>query len=272
MKTMDINIPKKFPKVFFLYIAIFAALFILFSAIVIINDGEVGVRKTLGKIRDQELYSGVHLAFPPVSTITKYDVKTKEIKETATVPSNEGLIVTLDVSVIYHLTPEKVAELRKATSKNYIETLLRPYLRNSIRDVSSKYKVEDFYSETGRKLVSVEMRDYLISKLGPRGIQIEDVLLRDITIPDELTRAIELKLTKEQEVLQKNFQLQVAKKEAEIRVAEAEGIAKSQLIIDKTLTPEYLQYLSIQNINPDADVIYLQMNGLLPITEATRFN
>jgi len=248
---------------------LFAFIFLL-TTIRVISDGEVGVRKTLGKINDKELLSGVHLALPPFSTITKYDVRTKEIKETATVPSNEGLIVTLDISVLYKLNSEKVAELRKTTSNNYRETLLVPYIRNAIRDSSSKYKVEDLYSEMGRKQVSVEMQTYLVNKLEPRGIVIEDVLLRDISIPAELTKAIELKLTKEQEVLQKEFQLEVAKKEADIRIAEAGGIAKAQDIIDQTLTPEYLQYLAIQSINPEADVIYLQMDGTLPITEASR--
>jgi regulator of protease activity HflC (stomatin/prohibitin superfamily) len=262
----------KITKIIGIVFVIVVLLILVPSFIVVITDGEVGVQKTLGKINNNELYSGLHFAVPPFSSITKWDVRTQEIKETAAVPSKEGLIVTLDVSVIYHLDPENVAELRKTTSVNYWETLLIPYVRNAIRDISSKYKVEDLYSEFGRQSVSVDMYEYLVEKLEYRGIIIEDVLLRDIGIPLELTKAIELKLTKEQEVLQKNFQLQVAKKEAEIRVAEAEGIAKSQLIIDKTLTPEYLQYLSIQNINPDADVIYLQMNGLLPITEATRFN
>ena len=267
MKRMN----KKFPfRTILIVVLILFLLILLPSFIVVVNDGEVGVRKTLGKINDNELYGGVHLAFPPVSSINKWDVRTSEIEETATVPSNEGLIVTLDISVIYHLNPTKVAEIWKTTSRNYWETLLVPYIRNSIRDISSKYKVEDLYSDKGRKEVSIDMKEYLVEKLESRGIIIEDVLLRDMVIPAELTRAIELKLTKEQEVLQKEFQLEVAKKEAEIRITEATGIAEAQKIIDKTLTPEYLQYLAIQNINPNADVIYLQQNGVLPITEANR--
>ncbi|MBU0757362.1 MAG: prohibitin family protein [Nanoarchaeota archaeon] len=267
----DIYAMKKFPVKLFVAIGIILLLIVLIpSFIVIVNDGEVGVRKTLGKISDRELYGGIHFAFPPITSIQKWDVRTQQIEEQATVPSNEGLIVSLDVSVIYHLNDGQVAELYKATSRNYWDTLLIPYLRNAIRDISSKYKVADLYSEKGRRQVSIDMHDYLIEKLEPRGIIIEDVLLRDIKIPEELTRAIEAKLTADQLIQQKEFELEQAKLNAEIRVTEAKGIAEAQQIIDKTLTSEYLQYLAIQNINPDADVIYIPMDGLLPITEATR--
>lgn len=101
--------------------------------------------------------------------------------------------------------------------------------------------------------------------LEPEGIEIVDVLLRDVKLPQRFRESIELKLTAEQRVQQKQFELEQARKDAEIEVARAEGAAKAQKIVRSTLSGSYLQYLWIKTLNQNPNVIYVATEANLPI-------
>lgn len=245
----------------------------LFASIKIIDDGKVGVKKTLGHISDNEVGTGIELLVPLVQSMEVYDVKTQEIKETSTVPSSEGLIITLDVSILYRLESTGVAELRKSVNKNFKETLIIPYMRNEIRDTVSGYEAKTIYSQEGRKEVAMKVQQNLEEKLSGRGIIIEDVLLRDIQLPEKVTQAIELKLQKEQEAQRKEFELIAAQKDAEIEVARAKGVSEANKIIADSISEEYIQYLWVQGLNDEStEVIYVPTEANLPILEAGRLN
>jgi regulator of protease activity HflC (stomatin/prohibitin superfamily) len=257
-------------NVFTVIIAIFVVI-ILFSSIKVIDDGQVGVKKTLGHIADTEVGTGLTLIIPIIQSLEIYDVKTQEIKETSMVPSSEGLIITLDASVLYHLEASQVAELRKSVNKNFKETLIIPYIRNEIRDTVSAYEAKVIYSQEGRKKVALQVKENLIDKLGGRGIVIEDVLLRDIILPEKVTSAIELKLEKEQEAQRKEFELVSAIKDAEIEVARARGVSEANKIISGSISSQYIQYLWVQGLNDgNSEVIYVPTEANLPILEASR--
>ena len=102
---------------------------------VVIEDGEVGVSKSFGSIADEPVGQGVALQFPVVRTVTAWNVKLQEIKEKANVPSSEGLIVGLDTSLLFRVTPDGAPQIRKTVGRNYHEVLVIPYLRNAVRDV-----------------------------------------------------------------------------------------------------------------------------------------
>ena len=125
-----------------LLIALFSVLLMTTGCFRVVSTGEVGVKKTLGKINPNELGDGLHVFMPFISWIEKVDTKTQEIKETASVPSNEGLIIGLDVSTIYKLDSSKVAELKGTVSGDYRTTLLEPYITNDLRDVVSGYEAK----------------------------------------------------------------------------------------------------------------------------------
>ena len=117
------------------------------------------------------------------------------------------------------------------------------------------------------------MMDFLKSKLDEKGIIIQDVLLRDVRLPDAFSQSIQSKLRTEQEALQKEFELQKAKKDAEIEVARAEGIAKSNVIIANSVTEPYLRYQWVQALKGNGNnlqVIYVPTEANLPIIEASR--
>jgi regulator of protease activity HflC (stomatin/prohibitin superfamily) len=241
------------------------ALALLATACVVIEDGEVGVSKSFGSIDDEPVPQGVAFVVPVARQIETWNVKLQEIKETANVPSSEGLIVGLDTSLLFQVAPQQAPQIRKTVGMGYVDRLIIPYFRNAVRDVVSGYQVKNIYSESGRKEIATRVESFLKENLEPRGIEVVDVLLRDVQLPQRFRDSIEAKLTAEQRVQQKQFELEQAKKEAEIEVARARGAAESQKIIRETLSDSYLQYLWIQTLNQNPNVIYVATEANLPI-------
>lgn len=232
----------------------------------IISTGEVGVKKTLGHINPDEIGEGVTFFVPIMTWVEKVDVKTQEIKESASVPSSEGLIIKLEASTIYKIDSTKAAELKGQVSGDYVTTLLEPYIRSTIRDIVSGYEAKSIYAEEGRHEVEKKVREALITKLNARGIIIEDFLLRDIVLPDAVTTAIQTKLSAEQNAQKKEFDLLAAKKDAEIKIVEAGGIAEANKIIANSLTENYITYSFIQTLKETTNrVIYVPFGKGGPI-------
>jgi regulator of protease activity HflC (stomatin/prohibitin superfamily) len=242
------------------------------SACVVIEDGEVGVSKSFGSIKDEPVGQGVVVQVPVVRTVETWNVKLQEIKETAQVPSSEGLIVGLDSSLLFQVRPEMAPQIRKTVGWNYIERLVIPYFRNGLRDVVSGYPVKNIYSEAGRAEISGKLREFLRETLEPRGIKVVDVLLRDVKLPARFRESIEAKLTAEQKVQQKSFELEQARKDAEIEIARAEGAAKAQAIVRATLSDSYLQYLWIKTLNENPNVIYVATEANMPVFRTLKSN
>lgn len=235
------------------------------SGCVVIEDGEVGVSKSFGEIRDEPVDAGPAFVLPVVRQVETWNVKLQEIKETANVPSSEGLIVGLDTSLLFQVTPTSAPQIRQTVGREYIDRLVIPYFRNAVRDVVSGYPVRNIYSEAGRREIAGRVREFLRDNLGPRGIEVVDVLLRDVQLPQRFRDSIEAKLTAEQRVQEKQFELEQARKDAEIEVARAEGAAKAQQIIRSTLSEPYLHYLWIQTLNDNPNVVYVATEANLPI-------
>jgi regulator of protease activity HflC (stomatin/prohibitin superfamily) len=237
----------------------------MLAACTVVEDGEVGVKKSFGRIGDEPVTRGLHFVLPVVREIARWTVKLQEVKETAQVPSSEGLIVGLDTSLLFQVRPDAAPQIRKKVGANYIRVLVIPYFRNAVRDVVSGYPVKNIYSEVGRKEIAEKIGLFLRENLEERGIDVVDVLLRDVQLPTRFKESIEAKLTAEQKAEQKRFELDQAKKDAEIEVARARGAAEAQSIIRATLSPAYLQYLWIQTLNKNPNVIYVATEANLPI-------
>ncbi len=243
---------------------------VLATGCVVIEDGEVGVSKSFGSIADEPVSQGVALQFPVVRIVETWNVKLQELKETARVPSSEGLIVGLETSLLFQLQPDKAPAIRKTVGWNYVELLIVPYFRNAVRDVVSGFPVKNIYGEQGRKEIARKVREFLRGHLEPRGIDVVDVLLRDVKLPARFKESIEAKLTAEQRVQQKQFELEQAKKDAEIEVARARGAAQAQEIVRATLSASYLQYLWIKTLNEKPNLIYVATEANLPIFKAAK--
>ena len=240
--------------------------------VAVIEDGQAGVKADFGRIQDEPLGTGWHWYLKVLTWIEIWNVKTQEIKETASVPSSEGLIAQLDVSVLFNVPKDKAVFVRKTIGTNYVETILEPYVRESIRNVVSGYQVKALYSDEGRHVIGQKILEFLRSKLAERGIIVQDVLLRDVRLPMAFSQSIEVKLKTEQEALQKEFELQKAKKDAEIAVARAEGVAKSNQIIANSVNENYLRYRWVEGLqSAEKQVVYVPTEANLPIMEANRW-
>lgn len=240
------------------------------SGCTVIEDGEVGVVMNFGDIQDQPLMPGFTIRIPVARSIETWNIKLQEIKETAQVPSSEGMVVGLDTSLLYRVKPDAAPEIRKTVGLGYRDTLIVPLFRSEIRKVAAGQPVRDMYSEKGREQMSQSVTDNLTEVLGPEGIEVVNVLLRDVQLPERFKTAIEAKLTAEQKVQQKQFELQQAEKDAEIEIARARGAAEAQQIVRSTLSDSYLQYLWIKTLNENPNVIYVATEANLPIFKPSK--
>jgi len=179
---------------------------LVFSAVTRVDSGAVGVLTLFGRVTGEALPEGIHL-INPLKTNHELSIRTQEIKETASVPSSEGLVMSLDTSLIYHLNPDKSAEVFQKIGPNYVEVLVEPNLRAAIREATASHTANALYTGE-REMVAKQIFDQLASLLGQRGLIVESVLLRDIQLPATLKSSIESKQQAEQESLAMSFRLQ----------------------------------------------------------------
>jgi len=136
--------------------------------------------------------------------------------------------------------------------------------------VVSGYEVKNIYAEEGRREIAGKLKAFLEDNLEVRGIEVVDVLLRDVKLPERFRDSIEAKLTAEQKVQQKRFELEQARKDAEIEIARAEGAAQAQEIVRSTLSASYLHYLWIKTLNENPNVIYVATEANMPLFRTAR--
>ena len=229
----------------FLRIAIVVAVFILLMASTTsVPTGNVGVLTLFGRVTGDVLPEGIHL-INPLKAVTKLSVQTQSRKESASVPSKEGLMLSLDTSLLYHLDKNNAAQMLQSVGTEYADTIIEPELRSAIRGATAAHSSNDLYTN-GRELIQQQIKDDLKTKLSPRGVIIEDVLLRDVQLPALLKASIEAKQQAEQEALRMNFVLQKEKQEADRKGIEAKGIADFQKIVAQGISPQLLEWKGIE--------------------------
>ncbi|MCX7984864.1 MAG: prohibitin family protein [Bacteroidetes bacterium] len=216
----------------------------LIQCITIIPAGHVGVVDFFGIVSDNTLKAGINLV-NPLARVIKFSIKTQEIKEIMDVPSKEGLTVQLEVSVLFHLDPEKASHVYKTVGENFIEIILVPQFRSVSRGVTAGYEAKALYTSEREMLAQIIMTE-LQKIVGPRGIVVESTPLRRITLPAGLTAAIEEKLRAEQESQRMQFVLAKERQEAERKRIEAQGIADFQNIVAKGISEQLLRWKGIE--------------------------
>jgi prohibitin 1 len=227
-----------------LAVAVLVVVIILLSSITRVDSGDVGVLTLFGKVTGEILPEGMHLTNPFKSN-NPLSIRTQEVKESASVPSSEGLVMNLDTSLIYHLNPEKAAEVYQRIGPNYMQVLVEPNLRAAIRESTASHTANALYTGE-REMVAKQIYDQLTERLGQRGIQVESVLLRDIQLPSTLKASIEAKQQAEQEALAMNFRLQKETQEAERKRIEAQGIRDFHEIVAQGISPALLEWKGIE--------------------------
>ncbi len=265
------KMPAQAKKIAISVVVVILLLWLFFASIVIVDAGETGVYSLFGKVKDKELRSGFHLVIP-LAKVTKMSIRTEEYTmsivtgegkinraDAITSLTKEGLNVDLDITVLYHLNEEDASDVYKNVGLNYEEKVIRPSIRTSIRDIIAQYEAKDIYSEK-RQEAAQKILDSLVVDLDPRGIVVEDVLLRNVVLPPNLAQAIQEKLQAEQEAEKYDFILAREKKEKERKIIEAEGQEEAQRIINRSLTTNYLYYLYISQLKDREGTIYVPTN------------
>src|SRR2546423_14348727 len=199
---------------------------VLMASTTSIPTGNVGVLTLFGRVTGETLAEGIHL-INPLKSVQKLSVQTQAVKESANVPSNEGLILALDTSLLFHLDKTKAAFVYQTVGENYAEKIVEPTLRAAIRASTSAHTANALYTNA-RELVQQQIQDELTAQLAPRGVIVENVLLRDVQLPAMLKGSIEAKQQAEQDALRMSFILQQEKKEAERKRTEAHAVADLQ--------------------------------------------
>jgi regulator of protease activity HflC (stomatin/prohibitin superfamily) len=195
-------------------------------------------------VTGEVLPEGTHLV-NPLKANHRLSVRTRELQEKASVPSTEGLIVTLDTSLLFRLKASEAANVFRSIGPNYTDVVIVPNLRSAIRSVTSANSANALYTGA-REEVAQKIVQELTRELTKRGIEVENVLLRDIQLPAMLKQAIEAKQQAEQDALRMSFILQKERQEAERKRIEARGISDFQRIVAQGISQQLLTWKGIE--------------------------
>jgi regulator of protease activity HflC (stomatin/prohibitin superfamily) len=209
-----------------------------------VKTGHVGVVTLFGRVTGRTMGEGIHLV-NPLSRVHEMDIKTREVKERAAVPSSEGLIMGLEASVLYHMQPDRAAEVLRTIGPDYAEVLLIPNFRSAMRGVTASNTASSLYSDA-RESIARQIQEHLQAQVQPRGIVIETVLLRDLQLPETLKHAIEAKQQAQQEAQRMEYVLQREKQESERKRVEAQGIKDFQNIVSEGISDRLLEWKGIE--------------------------
>jgi len=243
---------------------------VAFSAVYQIEPGQVGVQKLFGKVNSNTLESGLNIINPLVKVVT-FDIRTQNYTmsgvhdegdktgdDAIRVLSADGLEVIVDLTVLYKVIPFEAPRILQELGTDYRNTIVRPICRTKIRDNAVYYDAVALYSskrdEFQNRIFKTIESDFM-----KRGLILEQLLVRNITLPESVKTTIESKINAEQEAQKMTFVLQKEKQEAERKRVEAQGIADYQKILSTGLSDKQLQYEMIKAIatSPNAKLIFM---------------
>lgn len=249
---------------------------LLFACIVEVDAGRVGVKKLFGKVQPETIESGLHLINPMMNVI-HMDIKTQNYTmsgihdenmqtgdDAIRVLTSDGLEVVIDLTVLFRLNKSEAPRIVQEIGTNYVDKIVRPIARTKIRDNAVYYQAIELFS-TKRDEFQQKIFKSIEHDFQTRGLVLEQLLVRNIVLPESVRHAIESKINAEQEAQKMTYVLQKEKQEAERKRVEAQGISDYQKIINATLTDKQLQYEWIkayQNLvnSPNSKVVVMDKN------------
>jgi regulator of protease activity HflC (stomatin/prohibitin superfamily) len=214
------------------------------NPVTVVPSGHVGVKDFFGLVSEDVLSPGLRLVIP-FTRVVKMSVQTQEIMEQADTPSREGLIINLNVSLLYRLDPGRAADIYKKVGVEYVKVVVDPQLRSAIREITASYDAKLLYSSERNKIAR-EIQEMFMNLTKDRGIITDQVLLRQVGLPPTVANAIQEKLKREQESEQMKFVLQKEQQEAERKRIEAQGIADFQRIVAQGISDQLLEWKGIE--------------------------
>lgn len=246
---------------------------IMFSSIIEIDAGKIGIKKLFGKVQPDILRSGLHFVNPLVNII-RMDVRTQNYTmsgiqdegaqtgdDAIRVLTSDGLEVIIDLTVLFRLNELEAPRIVQEIGVDYVNKIVRPITRTKIRDNAVYYQAVELYS-LKRDEFQLNIYSSIDSVFKTRGLELEQLLVRNITLPASVKGSIEEKIQAEQDAQKMTFVLQKERQEAERKRVEAQGISDYQKIINATLTDRQLQYELIKAYqglvtSPNAKIIVM---------------
>jgi regulator of protease activity HflC (stomatin/prohibitin superfamily) len=248
------------------------------ASVVQVEPGQVGVQKLFGKVNKNILESGLNI-INPMMQVVLFDVRTenytmsgvtdegtKQGDDAIRVLSADGLEVIVDLTVLYKVIPSEAPRLLQEVGTDYRNVLVRPICRTKIRDNAVYYDAVALYS-TKRDEFQSRIFSTIETNFKDRGLMLEQLLVRNITLPASVKATIESKINAEQDAQKMTFVLQKERQEAERKRVEAQGIADYQKILSTGLSDKLLQYEMIKaiTVSPNAKVIFMTNGKNLPM-------
>lgn len=248
-------------------------LFIFLSTIMtncsVIRQGEIGMKRKLGKLNQKILQPGAVGFNPFVTRIIKMPIRTMNMEISSNLPSKEGLNVTAVISILYRIVPDRAPSIIENIGVGNESNVISSVFRSSAADVCSRFFAKDMHSAQ-RASIEKEITEQMSKILTPRGFEIEAVLLKNIALPAGLARAVEEKLEAEQIAQRMEFLLDRERLEAQRKIIEAKGIRDAQKIISEGLSKNIIQWQSIEAFrelskSPNAKILITDGNAPLLI-------
>lgn len=210
-----------------IFVTVTALLFL--TSCVIIRQGEVGVKRTFGKINDTPLTEGARGYNPFTSVILRVPVRTVNLEVRLPLPSKEGLTIGSEISILYRVKPNSAPLLLREVGNRYEQEMIMPVFRSASADVTARFLAKDMHSGA-RSAIEAAIAERMNEILEPRGIFIENVLMKSIQLPPGLSQAIENKLEAEQEAQRMEFVKQREQADAERLIIQAQGERDAAII------------------------------------------
>lgn len=254
---------------------------VLTSSVKQVDAGSVGIESLFGKVSDRTLSSGLNFVNPLVE-ITSIDTKTQNYTMSAVhdegdkggddairILTADGLQVEIDLTILYRVIPSEAPKIYREIGPTYVEKIVRPITRTRIRDNAVNYDAVALYS-TKRDEFQSRISKQIEQEFKARGIFLENVLIRNINLPESVKKTIESKINAEQDSQKMQFVLSKEKQEAERKRVEAQGISDYQRIISESLTDRQLQYEQIKAqkelaASPNSKIIIMGGKGNVPV-------
>lgn len=246
-QQMDVpEFPKGGPKLILGVVIGFIVLVGLWKSFQTVRGGQGGVlfKLTTGIDTENTYGEGLHL-IAPWNELVVYEVRQQEVMEKMEVLSSNGLKIFVEVSAWYQPDFKDLAKLHQEKGQQYVQRVLNPSIRSATRSVIGRYTPEEIYS-TKRDAIQTEIFEETKRILDKQYVQLNEILVRDITLPTKIQAAIENKLQQEQQSLEYEFKLQKAEKEAQKVMIEAKGKAEANRILNASLTPNILKEKGIE--------------------------
>lgn len=281
-------------------ILILALAMVVLSSCTRIIQGEVGVKRRLGKVGKRAISPGLVVFNPFTTRVIKIPVRTVNLEISTGLPSKEGLTIKSEISILYRIKPNTAIEVLETIGLSFEDVIILPVFRSASADVCARFMAKDMHSAE-RSKIEKEIREQMMATLEDRGFIIEAVLMKNITLPAGLSKAIEDKLQAEQDAQRMEFILQRETKDAQrkvieaegakqiaiinaegqkqsqilraegekiARITEAEGIKQANELMNASLTPNILKYKSIEafmNVGESNNSKLIITDGKTPI-------